>query len=258
MSASLTIQNDDANGGRLARGIVRITRNAGNEQTASGRLLVKLTLGHTSYGHHACLSCGKNIDLDSNYGPPWDPLPPGHLVALFAQRDEGYTQIVGYLCPECARSATVDARRVLLRGGERLRSLATGSEVIELAAPPTEEDEELINELVRRVIEQVDQERLGYWVKGALITPLIGSGRMYSLCREAAVEDPLEMVALGLVSYKDMQPDKAMRFVEDQELEIVELADAMDETASQEELSERVIQILKRWTQRREDEQGSA
>jgi hypothetical protein len=55
-----------------------------------------------------------------------------------------------------------------------------------------------------------------------------------------------------------MQPDRALRFVGDQEPEIVELADAMDETASQEEFSERVIQILKRWTQRREDEQGSA
>jgi hypothetical protein len=67
---------------------------------------------------------------------------------------------------------------------------------------------------------------------------------MYGLCREAAVEDPLEMVALGLISYKGMHPDRALRFVEDQEPEIVELADAMDETASQEELSERVIQIL--------------
>jgi hypothetical protein len=66
------------------------------------------------------------------------------------------------------------------------------------------------------------------------------------------------MVALGLISYKGMQSDRAIRFVEDQEPEIVELADAMDETASQVELSERVIQILKMWTQRREDEQGSA
>jgi len=64
------------------------------------------------------------------------------------------------------------------------------------------------------------------------------------------------MVALGLISYKGMQPDRAIRSVEDQEPEIVELADTMEEAASQEELSERVIQILKRWTQRREDEQA--
>ena len=50
---------------------------------------------------------------------------------------------------------------------------------------------------------------------------------MYGLCREAAVEDPLEMVALGLISYKGMHPDRAPRYVEDQEPEIVELADAM-------------------------------
>ena len=48
---------------------------------------------------------------------------------------------------------------------------------------------------------------------------------MYGLCREAAVEDPLEMVALGLISYKGMLPDRAPRYVEDQEPEIVELAD---------------------------------
>ena len=47
------------------------------------------------------------------------------------------------------------------------------------------------------------------------------------------------MVALGLISYKGMQPDRAIRSVEDQEPEIVELANAMYETASQEELSER-------------------
>ena len=50
---------------------------------------------------------------------------------------------------------------------------------------------------------------------------------MYGLCREAAVEDPLEMVALGLISYKGMHPERAPRYVEDQEPEIVELADAM-------------------------------
>ena len=50
---------------------------------------------------------------------------------------------------------------------------------------------------------------------------------MYGLCREAAVEDPLEMVVLGLISYKGMHPDRAPRYVEDQEPEIVELADAM-------------------------------
>jgi hypothetical protein len=65
-------------------------------------------------------------------------------------------------------------------------------------------------------------------------------------------------VALGLISYKGMQPDRTIRSVEDQEQEIVELADDTYETALQEELSERVIQILKRWTQRPEDEQGSA
>jgi hypothetical protein len=72
---------------------------------------------------------------------------------------------------------------------------------------------------------------------------LIKTARMYTMCRNAAVAEPMDVAALALAAFEDMQLPRAMVFVRSNERNIRDLAWAFENSSSAQEFEQRVKEI---------------
>lgn len=72
---------------------------------------------------------------------------------------------------------------------------------------------------------------------------LIKTARMYAMCQKAGVAEPLDVAALALAAFEDMNMKQAVVFVQSNEQNIRDLAWAFENSNSQEEFEQRLKEI---------------
>ena len=66
---------------------------------------------------------------------------------------------------------------------------------------------------------------------------------MYAMCRKAEVPEPLDVAALALAAFEDMNMKQAVVFVQSNEQNIKDLAWAFENSNSSEEFEQRLKEI---------------
>jgi len=66
---------------------------------------------------------------------------------------------------------------------------------------------------------------------------------MYAMCRKAEVAEPLDVAALALAAFEDMNMKQAVVFVQSNEQNIKDLAWAFENSNSSEEFEQRLKEI---------------
>src|ERR687895_1842914 len=74
---------------------------------------------------------------------------------------------------------------------------------------------------------------------------LLKTSRMYAMCRKAEVAEPLDVAALALAAFEDMNMKQAVVFVQSNEQNIKDLAWAFKNSNSPEEFEQRMKEIKK-------------
>jgi tryptophanyl-tRNA synthetase len=72
---------------------------------------------------------------------------------------------------------------------------------------------------------------------------LLKTSRMYAMCRKAEVAEPLDVAALALAAFEDMNMKQAVVFVQSNEQNIKDLAWAFENSNSPEEFEQRLKEI---------------
>ena len=72
---------------------------------------------------------------------------------------------------------------------------------------------------------------------------LLKTARMYARCRKAEVPEPLDVAALALAAFEDMNMKQAVVFVQSNEQNIKDLAWAFENSNSSEEFEQRLKEI---------------
>jgi anion-transporting ArsA/GET3 family ATPase len=72
---------------------------------------------------------------------------------------------------------------------------------------------------------------------------LLKTARMYAMCRKAEVAEPLDVAALALAAFEDMNMKQAVVFVQSNEQNIKDLAWAFENSNSPEEFEHRLKEI---------------
>ena len=72
---------------------------------------------------------------------------------------------------------------------------------------------------------------------------LLKTSRMYAMCRKAEVTEPLDVAALALAAFEDMNMKQAVVFVQSNEQNIKDLAWAFENSNSSEEFEQRLKEI---------------
>ena len=72
---------------------------------------------------------------------------------------------------------------------------------------------------------------------------LLKTARMYAMCRKAEVPEPLDVAALALAAFEDMNMKQSVVFVQSNEQNIKDLAWAFKNSNSPEEFEQRVKEI---------------
>jgi predicted ATPase len=72
---------------------------------------------------------------------------------------------------------------------------------------------------------------------------LLKTSRMYAMCRKAEVAEPLDVAALALAAFEDMNMKQAVVFVQSNEQNIKDLAWAFENSNSSEEFEQKLKEI---------------
>jgi hypothetical protein len=72
---------------------------------------------------------------------------------------------------------------------------------------------------------------------------LLKTARMYAMCRKAEVVEPLDVAALALAAFEDMNMKQSVVFVQSNEQNIKDLAWAFENSNSPEEFEQRLKEI---------------
>ena len=72
---------------------------------------------------------------------------------------------------------------------------------------------------------------------------LLKTSRMYAMCRKAEVAEPLDVAALALAAFEDMNMKQAVVFVQSNEQNIKDLAWAFENSNSPEEFEQKLKEI---------------
>lgn len=72
---------------------------------------------------------------------------------------------------------------------------------------------------------------------------LVKAARMYTMCRKAEVDAPLDVAALALSAFEDMPLKQAIIFIQSNERNIKDLSWAFENSNSAEEFEQRVKEI---------------
>ena len=72
---------------------------------------------------------------------------------------------------------------------------------------------------------------------------LLKTARMYAMCRKAEVVEPLDVAALALAAFEDMNMKQSVVFVQSNEQNIKDLAWAFENSNSPEEFEQKLKEI---------------